>query len=99
MRPTEARRAYYEEAIPAEKVEKARKWRARIWWKNARGKDDGLLEKFLEPGRPDDRRNSYDSPQGHHCAARGACVCGSGFKNKGIQRLLDARRVLPAGAQ
>ncbi len=80
---------FREEAIPAEKMEKARKWRANLVEKCAE-QCDALLEKFLEEGDL-----SVDEIRGILRRATIArrvvpVYCGSAFKNKGIQRLLDA---------
>ncbi|MFH0878604.1 MAG: elongation factor G [Lentisphaerota bacterium] len=87
---------FHEEDIPVDKLEKARKWRANLVEKCAE-QDDQLLEKFLETG---------DLSEGEILAIlRKATIarrvvpvyCGSAFKNKGIQRLLDGVvRCLPA---
>jgi elongation factor G len=79
---------YHEEDIPAEKMEKAMHWRANLVEKCAE-QDDALLEKFLEEGDL--------SEQEIWTILRKATIdrrvvpvyCGSAFKNKGIQRLLD----------
>jgi len=85
---TDSGMTYHEEDIPAEKLEEARSWRANLVEKSAE-QDDALLEKFLEEGDL-----SEDEIVG---IIRRATVerrvipvyCGSAFKNKGIQRLLD----------
>ena len=79
---------FHEEPIPEEKMEKARKWRGNLVEKSAE-QDDGLLEKFLDT---DDL--SEDEILGILRKATIArriipVYCGSAFKNKGIQRLLD----------
>ncbi|OVE75503.1 hypothetical protein BVX97_04365, partial [bacterium E08(2017)] len=79
---------YHEEEIPADKMEKANKWRANLVEKSAE-QDDVVLEKFLETGDLSEEEIIE--------VVRTACVdrriipvyCGSAFKNKGIQRLLD----------
>ncbi len=79
---------YREADIPAEKMAKARKWRANLVEKCAE-QDDVLLAKFLDTGDL-----SEDEIRG---IIRKATIqrkvipvyCGSAFKNKGIQRLLD----------
>ncbi|MDD2237049.1 MAG: elongation factor G, partial [Kiritimatiellae bacterium] len=79
---------YHEEDIPAEKMEKARKWRANLVEKCAEQSDE-LLEKFLE-----EVDLTADEIQGILRRATIArrvvpVYCGSAFKNKGVQRLLD----------
>ncbi len=81
-------RTWTEEDIPADKIEKARKWRANLVEKCAE-QCDKLLEKFLETGDL-----TEDEIQGIIRKATIArrvipVYCGSAFKNKGIQRLLD----------
>ena len=79
---------FHEEEIPAELMDEAQIWRANLVEKSAE-QDDDLLEKFLENGdlgedeiRSIIRRATIDQ--------RVVPVyCGSAFKNKGIQRLLD----------
>jgi elongation factor G len=87
---------YHEEDIPADKQEKANKWRANLVEKCAE-QDDALLEKFLEEGDLSEdeiwtilRKATIDR--------RVVPVyCGSAFKNKGVQRLLDGVvKCLPA---
>ena len=88
--------SFREEDIPAELLSDAKKWRANLVEKCAE-QDDGLLEKFLETGDL-----SFDEMQ---TILRKATIarrvvpvyCGSAFKNKGVQRVLDGVvRLLPA---
>lgn len=79
---------FHEEDIPNELTETANKWRANLVEKCAE-QDDALLEKFLE-GQELTTAEIW-------CILRKATIsrrvvpvyCGSAFKNKGIQRLLD----------
>ncbi len=79
---------FHEEDIPEDKKENADKWRANLVEKCAE-QDDALLEKFLEEGDL--------STDEIWAILRKATIsrrvvpvyCGSAFKNKGIQRLLD----------
>ncbi len=79
---------YDEEDIPAEMLDEANKWRANLLEKSAE-QDDELFEKFLETGTltEDEIVNSIRK------ATIGRKVipvyCGSAFKNKGVQRMLD----------
>jgi elongation factor G len=81
-------RTWTEDPISPDKMEKARKWRAYLVEKCAE-QDDVLLEKFLETGDL--------SEEEIMCIIRKATIarrvipvyCGSAFKNKGVQRLLD----------
>jgi len=77
-----------EEPIPADKMEKARKWRAFLVEKCAE-QDDALLEKFIEQGDLTEAE-IWSILRRATIAQRVVPVyCGSAFKNKGIQRLLD----------
>ncbi|MBN1269035.1 MAG: elongation factor G [Kiritimatiellae bacterium] len=79
---------YHEEPIPADKQEKAQKWRANLVEKCAE-QDDGLLEKFLE-GQDLTEAEIWAILRKATISRRVVPVyCGSAFKNKGIQRLLD----------
>ncbi|HNR94473.1 MAG TPA: elongation factor G [Kiritimatiellia bacterium] len=81
-------RHFHEEDIPADKMEKAKKWRANLIEKCAE-QDDGLLEKFLE-GQDFTEKDIWAILRKATIARRVVPVyCGSAFKNKGIQRLLD----------
>lgn len=80
---------YTDDAIPESLMEEANKWREALL-ENISDYDDALLEKFVhdEPIVPDDIKT----------ALRKAVIdlkvipvlCGSSFKNKGVQALLDA---------
>ena len=82
--------------IPAEKLEKAKKWRANLVEKCAE-QDDGLMEKFFAEGDL-----SEDEIWGILRKATVArkivpVYCGAAFKNKGVQHLLDGVvNLLPA---
>ncbi len=79
---------FHEEEIPEDKMEKARHWRANLVEKSAE-QDDVLLEKFLteEDMTSDEIRLIIRKAT---IARKIVPVyCGSAFKNKGIQRLLD----------
>jgi len=79
---------FHEEAVPEELLEEAVKWRANLVEKSAEQSDD-LLEKFLEGEEIDEAEI--------RAVIRTATIdqrivpvyCGSAFKNKGVQRLLD----------
>jgi elongation factor G len=82
--------AYEKHDIPADMLEEAREWRSRLI-ESVADADDTILEKYL------DDPESITSEQLDR-AIRKATVslqivpvmCGSAFKNKGVQRLLDA---------
>ena len=87
---------FHEEEIPADMAEKAKKWRANLVEKCAE-QDDALLEKFLNDG--DLTEDEITTILRKATIARRVVpvYCGSAFKNKGIQRLLDGVvRCLPA---
>ena len=87
---------YREEAIPADKMEKARKWRANLVEKCAE-QDDALLEKFLETGELSEEEILTILRKATIARRVVPVYCGSAFKNKGVQRLLDGVvRCLPA---
>ncbi len=82
--------------IPADKQEKARTWRANLVEKCAE-QDDELLAKFLDTG--DLSTDEILTILRRATIARRVVpvYCGSAFKNKGVQRLLDGIvRCLPA---
>ncbi len=79
---------FTEEEIPAELVEEAKTWRANLIEKAAE-QDDALLEKFFG-GIEISNAEIIDAVRKATMARKMIPVyCGSGFKNKGIQRMLD----------
>jgi elongation factor G len=91
-------RTFREADIPADKLEKARTWRANLVEKCAE-QCDKLLEKFVETGDLTEAE-ILDIIRRATIARRVIPVfCGSAFKNKGVQRLLDGVvRYLPSPA-
>ncbi len=87
---------YHVEEIPEEKMVKALKWRANLVEKCAE-QDDTLLEKFLEKGDLSDEE-IWQILRTATIERRVVPVyCGSAFKNKGVQHLLDGVvKCLPA---
>jgi elongation factor G len=87
---------FHEEEIPENLLEEANKWRAYLVEKCAE-QDDALLEKFLE-GQELTQKEIWTILRSATIARRVVPVyCGSAFKNKGIQRLLDGVvHLLPA---
>jgi elongation factor G len=79
---------YHEEAIPEDKLEKAQKWRANLVEKCAE-QDDALLEKFLETGDLSTEEILRILRKATIARRVIPVYCGSAFKNKGIQRVLD----------
>ncbi len=86
---TDKGEAYEVEEIPATHTEAAREWRDRLWETVAEA-DDEMMHLYLEGQEPD--------PEGLVAAIRRATLasaltpvlCGTAFKNKGVQPLLDA---------
>lgn len=81
---------YYMEAIPADMLEQAEEYRAKLVEAVAEH-DDELLEKFFED--PDSITVEQMLEVIRKATISGSIVpmmCGSAFKNKGVQRLLDA---------
>ncbi len=75
--------------IPADMLEKAKEYR-QIMVEKAADFDDALAEKYLEGIEPSNEEISKAIRKG--VVALGLCpvFCGSAFKNKGVQQLLDA---------
>ena len=87
---------YHEEAIPEDKIEKAKKWRSNLVEKCAE-QDDVLLQKFLDNGELTENEIAVILRKATIARRVVPVYCGSAFKNKGIQRLLDGVvRCLPA---
>ena len=88
--------SFREEPIPEDMLASAKEWRANLVEKCAE-QDEAVLEKFFEEGdlSEDEIRSILRKAT---CARRVIPVyCGSAFKNKGIQRLLDGViNILPA---
>jgi elongation factor G len=80
--------SFREEEIPAELVDDARKWRANLVEKSAEQNDD-LLEKFLEEGDLTTEEVIKIIREATVTRRVVPVYCGSAFKNKGVQRLLD----------
>jgi elongation factor G len=80
--------AFHEEPIPADKAEKARTWRANLVEKSAE-LDDGLLERFLERGDLEEEEILAIIRKATVGRRIVPVYCGSAYRNKGIQRLLD----------
>ena len=80
---------FHEEPIPAEMHEEAEEWRRNLVEKVAE-EDEHLLEKFCanEEISQEELIAAIRQATHHHLIC--PVLCGSAFKNKGIQRLLDA---------
>ena len=79
---------FHETDIPQDKMAKARKWRANLVEKCAE-QDDILLEKFLASGDLTEAEILSITRKATIARRVIPVYCGSAFKNKGIQRLLD----------
>ena len=80
---------YREEEIPADLVEKANDYRARMMEAAAEG-DDTLMEKFFEEGELSNEEIMRGIKAGCLKMDIIPMTCGTAFKNKGVQTLLDA---------
>ena len=79
---------FHEEDIPEARMDEARTWRAHLVEKSAE-QDDELVEEFLETGdlaEAEILRIVREATIGRRIIP---VYCGSAFKNKGVQRLLD----------
>lgn len=81
-------RTYSETEIPADKLEEARTWRANLVEKCAE-QNDTLLAKFLDTGDLSEEEITIITREATIARRVIPVYCGSGIKNKGIQRLLD----------
>jgi elongation factor G len=79
---------YRETEIPEGLREEAARWRARLV-ETCAEQDDGLLEKFLNEGTLSEPELRAMIRQATIARKAVPVFCGSAFKNKGIQRLLD----------
>ncbi len=81
---------YVLEEIPAELIEQAEEWRGKLVESTAE-LDDDLLERYFED--PDSITKEEMLSVIRRATIEGVIIpmmCGSAFKNKGVQRLLDA---------
>ncbi|NOY97111.1 MAG: elongation factor G, partial [Chlorobi bacterium] len=81
---------YVLEDIPAELIEQAEEWRGKLV-ESAAELDDDLLERYFED--PDSITKEEVLSVIRRATIEGVIIpmmCGSAFKNKGVQRLLDA---------
>ena len=79
---------YREEEIPADKLERAKRWRANLVERCAE-QDEALLEKFFEEGTLSDEEMTGILRKATIARQIVPVYCGSAFKNKGVQQLLD----------
>lgn len=80
---------YREEEIPADLMEKAQEYRAKMMEAAAEG-DDSLMEKFFEEGELNNEEIMRGIKAGCLKMEIIPMTCGTAFKNKGVQTLLDA---------
>jgi len=80
---------YSDVEIPAEYVEKAKEYRAELLDIVA-SEDEELMEKYLENGDLSDADLRMGIRKGTLSFSFVPILCGSAFKNKGVQQMLDA---------
>ena len=80
---------FRESPIPPEMAEEVRRWRRNLAEKVA-DVDDRILEQFIEDEPVTEEEIKEAIRQATHRHLICPVLCGSAFKNKGIQRLLDA---------
>ena len=80
--------------IPAELVEEAREWRHRLVETLAEN-DDELMEKYLEGEEPTIEEIRAGIRRATIASELNPVLCGTAFKNKGVQPMLDAVVRLP----
>jgi len=80
---------YREEEIPADLMDKAEEYRAKMMEAAAEG-DDSLMEKFFEEGELNNEEIMRGIKAGCLKMEIIPMTCGTAFKNKGVQTLLDA---------
>lgn len=80
---------YHEAEIPADMVEISNKYRAQMMEAAAEG-DDTLMEKFFEEGELSNEEIMRGIKAGCLKMEIIPMTCGTAFKNKGVQTLLDA---------
>ncbi len=80
---------YHEEDIPADLVDKANEYREKLI-ELAVEQDDDAMESYLEGNEPDIKTLKSCIRKGTIAGAFVPVMCGSAFKNKGVQPMLDA---------
>ena len=80
---------FVEQDIPADMVERAAEYRSRLI-EMAVEQDDAVMEAYLEGTEPDAATLKRCIRKGTLAFAFVPVICGSAFKNKGVQPLLDA---------
>ncbi|MEY3978298.1 MAG: elongation factor G [Actinobacteria bacterium] len=80
---------YFETEIPAEYVEKAKQYRAELL-ELAAGESEEIMEKYLSDGDLSEADLKRAIRTGTLAFSFVPVLCGSAFKNKGVQQMLDA---------
>ena len=80
---------FYEAEIPADMLKSAKEYRAKLV-DMAVEQDDAALEKYLNGEEPDEATLKKCIRKGTLAYAFVPVLCGSAFKNKGVQPMLDA---------
>jgi elongation factor G len=75
--------------IPADHAESAREWRERLL-ETAAESDDELMELYLEGVEPDEATLKAGIRRATIASKLTPVLCGTAFKNKGVQPMLDA---------
>ena len=81
--------AYHDEEIPADLVEKAKEYREKMV-ETVVELDEAVMEAYLEGNEPDEATLKRLIRQGTCKVEFHPVLCGSAFKNKGVQPMLDA---------
>ena len=81
--------AFREEDIPADMAEKAAEYREALV-EGVIDQDDAAMEAYLDGTEPDEATLKACIRKGTLAGTMVAVLCGSAFKNKGVQSLLDA---------
>jgi elongation factor G len=81
--------AFHDEEIPADMVEKAKQYREQMI-EAVVDMDEAALEAYLDGTEPDEATLRRLIRKGTCASAFYPVLCGSAFKNKGVQPLLDA---------
>ncbi len=80
---------YHDEEIPADMVEKAKEWRQKLL-DTAVGIDDAAMEEYFDKGDVSVETLKRCIKKGTLTGTFRPVLCGTAFKNKGVQPLLDA---------
>jgi len=81
--------AYHEEEIPADLMDKAQEYREKMM-EAAAESDESLMEKYFEEGELSNEEIMKGIKAGCLSMSLIPMTCGTAFKNKGVQTLLDA---------